>query len=123
MNRALKKARQKWIEFRIESALRAGETQNLIVNLALIGRTNSAEGGRMVVLVENFRDALLIRLLSLVSVIPRGDVIVVREMSEILRVVGEQMGRRGLSVIASRLFLKHYQHLIEARKSGGLVII
>jgi hypothetical protein len=123
MGRALKKAKQKWSQFRIESALRAGETQSLIVNLALIGRIESGEAGRLVVFVENFRDALLIRLLSFVSVVPRGDVIVVREMGEMLGIVREQTGRHGLSVIASRLFLKHYQHLIEARNSGNLVII
>jgi hypothetical protein len=118
MSRTLKKA-----QFRIESALRAGETQNLVVNLALIGRMNSTEAGRLVVFVETFRDALLIRILSFISVIPRGDVIVVRDRSEILKIVREQTGRHGLSVIASRLFLKYYQHLIEARKSGSLVIV
>jgi hypothetical protein len=123
MSRTLKKAQEKWIQFRIESALRAGETQNLVVNLALIGRMNSTEAGRLVVFVETFRDALLIRILSFISVIPRGDVIVVRDRSEILKIVREQTGRHGLSVIASRLFLKYYQHLIEARKSGSLVIV
>jgi hypothetical protein len=44
-------------------------------------------------------------------------------MGQILKIVREQMGRRGLSVIASRLFLKYYQQLVEARKSGGLVVV
>jgi hypothetical protein len=123
MTRAWKTAQDRWSRFRMESALRAGETQSLVVNLALIGRMNPAEEGRLVVLVETFRDALLIRFLSFISMVPRGDVIVVREMGQILKIVREQMGRRGLSVIASRLFLKYYQQLVEARKSGGLVVV
>jgi hypothetical protein len=123
MDQTFRKAQDRWTRFRMESALRAGETQNLVVNLALIGWMNSTETGRLVVFVETFRDALLIRLLSFFGVIARADIVVVRQMGEILGIVREQMGRRGLSVIGSRLFLKYYQHLIEARKSGNLVII
>jgi len=123
VNWRLKKAREKWIQFRIESALRAGETQSLIVNLALIRRLQSAQAAGLVVFVETLRDALLIRFLGLCSLIPRAQVVVVREVSEALEIVQDQAEKRRVSVMASRLFLKYYQHLVEARRSGSLVIV
>jgi hypothetical protein len=123
VNSRLRKAREKWIQFRIESALRAGETQSLIVNLALIRTLQSTQAAGLVVFVETLRDALLIRFLGLFSLIPRVQVVVIHEVSEALKIVRDQTERRCVSVMASRLFIKYYQHLVEARRSGSLVIV
>jgi hypothetical protein len=123
LDRAWKKAKQKSTQFRIESALRAGQLQSLVVNLALIGRVYPEDAAPLVVLVESTREAMLLRFLGTVGLIPRGCVVVARDTDQIARIVREQNEHRGLSVVAWRLFLKYYQHLVDARNSGSVIII
>jgi hypothetical protein len=123
LGRAWKKAKQKSTQFRIESALRAGQLQSLVVNLALIGRVYPADAALLVVLVESMREALLLRFLGTVGLIPRSCVVIARDAEQIARIVRDQFERRGLSVVAWRLFLKYYQHLVDARNSGSVIII
>ena len=123
MMRAWKKTKEKWEQFRIETALHAGEVQSLMVNLALIGSLRPVDGAGLVIFVGSRYQALLISLLGLAGLLPRVNVVLVREVSELLRIMRERVEQRRFSVIASRLFVRYYQHLVDARRSGSLLIV
>jgi hypothetical protein len=118
-----RKALEKWRQFRIEVRLRATETLSLVVNLAMISAGKPDEAVSFTVFVDSAKDAWLIRTLRGIRLLPASEVVVVSGVADLLDGIRQRSESRRLSVVASRLFLKHYQRLAEARRRGLLVIV
>lgn len=121
--RLSKNISKRWHQFRDEAAGLVIGFQLLIVNLAYIGQLQSPRRSRIVVIVDSWREAVILWLLWLGQVLPRYKVWVIRRAGHLDLYAEADFGGELLLVATSRAFAKHYQLLADLRRQRRLVVL
>lgn len=109
-------------QYRIETAIFVKGILGLIVNLAYIGRLQLPEGMRIVVLVCSQQEALIFRILRLMTVISQCRVCVIRSAEEFNTLAGDLTENEMLFIATSHLYCKHYQVMSGLHQSQRLIV-
>lgn len=118
-----KRLSTRWFQFRDEASGLVAGFQLLIVNLAYIGQLRSPEKSRIVVIVDSWREAVILWLLWIGRVLPRYKVWVIRRAVHLDVYADADFGGELLLVATSRAFTKHYQLLADLRRQQRLVVL
>ena len=113
----------RWSQFRIETVIFIIGLRSLIVNLAYLGRLRSADPLRIAVLVDSRREAMLLWLLRLFTVVPECTVHVIQRPPELDALAHALPADGTLLVATSRLYLKHYQRLVDLSRRRRLLVL
>lgn len=118
-----KRILRRWLQFRSEASGLVTGFQLLIVNLVYISRLRSPEENRLVVIVDSWREAVLLWLLWACKVLPRYNVWVIRRAGHLDSYVKTDFDGELLMIATSKVFTKHYQLLAELRRQQRLIIL
>jgi len=112
---------RRWNQFCIETSLRLDSFLGVVVNL-YFSRYKLTSAVQIIVLVDSWREMLLLGLLRILTVIPRHKVYVIKRSNDIYRVVSGGAGQN-LVFVTNSLYSKHYQSLLRSDLKPSLVII
>lgn len=113
---------RRWQQFRDDvSGLIAG-LQLLVVNLAYI-QLRLPGKNRMVIIVDSWREAMILRLLWIARLLPRYKIWVIRRAVHLDFYAEADFGGELLLITTSRAFTKHYQLLADLRRQRRLVVL
>lgn len=121
--RLWKRISTRWVQFCGEASGLATGFQLLIVNLAYIGQLRAPEENRIVVIVDSWREAIILWLLWIGRVLPRYKVWVIRRAGQLDLRAQEDFGGELLLVATSRAYTKHYQLLADLRRQQRLIVL
>ncbi|MBC8505317.1 MAG: hypothetical protein H8D34_10690 [Chloroflexi bacterium] len=113
----------RWLQFLGESSSLVAGFQLLIVNLAYIDQLRAPEKKRLVVIVDSWREAVILWLLWICKVLPRYNIWVIRRTGHLDLYAEGDFGGEQLLVATSRAFTKHYQLLAKLRQQRRLMIL
>lgn len=113
---------KRWYQFRDEVTGLVAGFQLLIVNLAYI-RLRSPKGNRIVVIVDSWREAMILWLLWIVRVLPLYKIWVIRRTGQLDLYAKTNFGGELLLVATSRAYTKHYQLLADLRRQQRLIVL
>lgn len=97
--------------------------QLLIVNLSLLEKLRPAGANPSTVIVDSWREAIILRLLWITQLLPRHKILVVRRNCDLKLSMHSNVGKETLLIVTSRAFIKHYQLLVDLRNKGRLVVL
>ncbi len=112
---------RRWNQFRIETESRLASFLGVVVNLHF-SRYQPTRVVQIIVLVDSWRETLLLALLRILAVLPRHKVYVIRRSEDICRVVSGDAGET-LIFVTTSLYSKQYQSLLESDLKPSLLII
>lgn len=112
---------RRWNQFRIETESRLAGFFGVIVNLHYI-RDQSARVVQIIVLVDSWRETLLLALLRTLAVLPKHEVYVIRRSEDICRIVTGRTGET-LILVTTSLYTKQYQSLLESDLKSSILIV
>lgn len=121
--RIWKRVNTRWVQFRHETVGLIRGFQMLMVSLALIGQVRLSREGPILVIVDSWREALLLWFLWMVRVLPRYRILVVRRAQDLDHPVESDFYGETMLIATSRVFTKHYQIMAELRHQQRLVVI
>lgn len=118
-----KRISRRWSQFRGEVFCLITGLQLLIVNLAYIGQLRGAGENRIVVIVDSWREAMILWLLWIGRVLPRYKIWVIRRSGQLDLYAKTDFGGALLLVATSRAYTKHYQLLADLRQQQRLIVL
>lgn len=118
----LKRLSLRWLQFNDEAKQLVEGFQLLIVNLAYI-QLRSSEKKQQIVIVDSWREAIILWLLRGVNILPGYKVWVVRSADNLRQYAETDFADKLLMVATSRVFTKHYQVLSNLRQQRRLVVV
>ena len=122
MRRLWTRLRAKRRQFQIETELLVAGLHSLIVNLACMGRLRLAQAGRVIVLVDSRREGAFLRLLSLLTIVPRCNVCEISSAEDI-HVHVQASAAEDVLVATSRVCSKYYQSVASLRRRRQLIVL
>lgn len=121
--RLSKRISRRWIQFCAEVTDLISGFQILLVNLDLIGRLRPALPKSITVIVDSRREATILRLLSILRLLPRHNILVVLGAHDLDLLMRLNCGIESLLIVTSRVFIKHYQLLARLRTQRRLLVV
>ena len=121
--RLWKRITARWYQFCGETAGLVTGFQLLIVNLAYIGQLAPPGKSRIIVIVDSWREAMILWLLWVVRVLPRYNVWVIYRADRLSQYAEADFGGELLLVSTSRALTKHYQLLVNLRRQRRLIVL
>lgn len=121
--RLWKRLSTRWSQFCGETSGLVTGFQLLIVNLAYIGQLRTADESRIVVIVDSWREAIILWLLWIGRVLPRYKVWVIRRAGQLDLYAEADFGGELLLAATSRAYTKHYQLLAALRRQQRLIVL
>lgn len=121
--RLWKRLSTRWSQFFGEASSLVTGFQLLIVNLAYIGQLRIREENRIVVIVDSWREAIILWLLWIGRVLPRYKVWVIRRAGQLDLYAEADFGGELLLIATSRAYTKHYQLLAGLRRQRRLIVL
>ena len=121
--RLWKRISTRWFQFRDEASGLVTGFELLIVNLAYISQLRSPEKNRLIVIVDSWREAIILWLLWIGRVLPRYKIWVIRHTGQLDLIAEADFGSELLLVVTSRAYTKHYQLLTGLRRQQRLIIL
>jgi len=118
-----KRIAKRWFQFRDEVANAIRGLQLLIVNLALIGKIRSTDLDPIIVVIDSWREAIILELLRITQLLPRYKILVVRRACDLHLLAKSNFLGESLLIVTSRVFTKHYQFLVSLRHQRRLVVL
>ena len=118
-----KRIATRWFQFRGEVVGLIWGFQQLIVNLYLIGKLRPAGVNPIIVIVDSWREATLLRLLWIIQLLPRHKILVVHRACDLNSSMQSNFGNESLLIVTSRVFTKHYQLLADLRNQRRMVVL
>ena len=109
----------KWGQYQTETAIFVSGFLGLLVNLACVSRLQVTG---VIVLVDNRQEAAVLRFFRLVAMIPRCQVHVIQQSSELCKLV-ENIASGELLVATSRVCVKYYQVIAVLRRRVRLIVL
>jgi hypothetical protein len=121
--RLWKRLSTRWFQFSNETSGLVTGFQLLMVNLAYIDQLRLPEKNRLVVIVDSWREAVILWLLWICKVLPRYNIWVIRRAGHLDLYAKTDFGGELLMIATSKVFTKHYQLLAELRRQQRLIIL
>lgn len=113
---------KRWVQFHSEVTGLVEGFQLLIVNLAYI-QIKSPREERIVVIVDSWREAMILWLLWIARVLPQYKIWVIRRAGHLDLYADADFGGELLLVATSRAYTKHYQLLANLRRQQRLIVL
>lgn len=112
---------RRWNQFRIETESRLAGFHGVIVSLHYT-RYQPKRATRIIVLVDSWRETLLLTLLRVLAVLPRHEVYVIRRSEDVCHAVSGGTGET-LILVTTSLYTKQYQSLLESELKPSVLIV
>lgn len=113
----------RWFQFRYEVVGLIRGFQTLVVNLALIGKIKAIRLDPIIVIVDSWREATILRLFWVAQLFPRHKILVVRRACDLQMHIQSNFEGVSLVIVTSRAFTRHYQLLVSLRHHRRLVVL
>ena len=108
----------KWGQYQVETAIFLSGLLGLLVNLVCMSRLQVAG---VIVLVDSRQEAAVLWFFGLVAMIPRCQVHVIQQSSELCKLV-ENIASGELVVTTSRVCIKYYQVIAVLRRRARVIV-
>lgn len=118
-----KRIATRWSQFCGETSGLVTGFHLLVVNLAYIDQLGLHGKNRIVVIVDSWREAMILWLLWAIRVLPRYNVRVICRAGQLAQYAEADFGGELLLVATSRAFTKHYQLLADLRRQRRLIVL
>ena len=112
---------RRWNQFRIETESRLASFLGVIVNLHYT-RNQATCAIQIIVLLDSWREAWLLALLRVLSVLPRHEVYVIRRSEDICRIAIGCTGET-LILVTTSLYVNQYQSFLESDLKSSMLIV
>ena len=123
MREIRKRIVKRWFQFLDEVSTLVRGLQLLIVNLSLIGKLQPVRSYSIAVIVDSWREAVILELLSRAGLLPRHKIIVVSRNEDLEFLFQLNSGHQSLLIVTSRAFTRYYQLLADLRRQQRLVVL
>lgn len=111
------------LQFRDEVVGKANGLHTMIMGLSLIGELMPVNLKSMTVIVDSCVEVFILRLLSILQLLPWYKIFVVRHARDLQVSVEENFGGECLLIVTSRIFIKHSNLLIRFRHQDRLIVL
>jgi hypothetical protein len=112
----------RWAQFRADPQIRSASLQSLLLNLAFL-RQGLRSDLHIVIFVDSWREAILLKLLSAIRTLPRFRVRVIRRTEDVPVAMSEPRSANTLVIVTSHLYARYHPLMAASRKRLDFVVV
>ncbi len=112
----------RWAQFLTETRIKSASLQSLLLNLAFLRQDLRADL-QFVLLVDSWREAILLRTFSAIRVLPRLRIRVIRRTEDVPLAMAEPRSANTLVIVTSHLYARYHHLMAASRKRLDFVVV
>ena len=113
----------RWRQFHIEVVDLVSGIHLLIVNLWFLGKARADRANITCVIVDSWREAIVLRFLCFIRLLPRCKVVIASYPFDLTLAMPSDIYNQSLVIATSKAFIKNYQSLSNMRNRRKLIVL